>query len=64
MGALLDCSGFDRRSHHVAPDCWYYEERSGLSVYFEPKDRPPQLVGIIQWRSLEAAIRRYRKGKK
>lgn len=54
MKALLDKNGFDRRPHHVAPNCWYYEETDGLHVYFDGAG----LIGIIKWRSLRASVAR------
>lgn len=58
MKALLDENGLDRRSHNVAPDCWYYEEPGGLHVYFD-SGKGIILVGIIPWRSIRASLKRY-----
>jgi len=58
MKPLLDSNGLNRRPHTVAPDCWYYEEKDGLHIYFHPPGRSPTLVGIIKWRSLKASLKR------
>lgn len=53
MKALLDKDGLDRRPHTVAPDCWYYEFKAGLKIYYQS-----ELVGILPWRSIVASVRR------
>ena len=52
----FDAVGLSIDPKNVAPDCWYYEERGGLHVYFDGK-----LVGILPWRKVEASVKRYQK---
>lgn len=49
------------RPQNVAPDTWYYEERSGLSIYHVVGGTGSELVCIIPWRKLNVTMERYRK---
>jgi len=59
MKVLLDKDGLDRRPHNLAPDAWYYEERNGLSIYYNGK-----LICVIPRRKLEASLKRINAARK
>ena len=58
MSEPLDVNGFSRNPKNVAPDCWYYEDRAGLQVYWKGS-----LICILPWRSIEASVRRKQRAK-
>lgn len=53
MSILPDKDGLDRKPHHLAPDAWYYEDKKGLSVYYNGS-----LICVIPRRKLEASLKR------
>ena len=53
MTEPLDTDGLSRNPKDVAPDCWYYEARNGLEVFFNG-----DLICVIPWRTVEASVRR------
>lgn len=59
MSILRDKDGLDRKPHDLAPDAWYYEERNGISVYFNGK-----LICVIPRRKLEASLKRINAARK
>lgn len=58
MKTKLDENGLDLKPHNLAPDCWYYEEKNGLYVYWLPPGKTAQLICVIPWRSLRASLKR------
>ena len=53
MTEPLDENGLSRNAKTVAPDCWYYEARNGLEVFFGGS-----LICVIPWRTVEASVQR------
>ncbi len=58
MKVLIGEDGFDRNPHDISVDGWYYEEKSGLRMYYRG-----ECIGTIKPRSLRAYIARADKQK-
>jgi len=59
MKVLPDKDGLDHNPHYLSPDAWYYEERNGISVYYNGS-----LICRIPRRKLEASLKRIKAARK
>ena len=46
--------GLNLHPINISPDCWYYEQRGGIAVYWEGHG----LTAVIPWRNLRASLKR------
>ena len=46
------------RPQTITPAVWYYEEKRGISIYFDDPHDGPIPIAIIPWRKLTASMKR------